>query len=97
MNLAYRQRRTLAVVVGALTAVAVIAAVIRGSGQTVMLVVLTVTLLAAYVVRHQVRARHLYKRQVDSPAAGQSGPVDQPGQPETTTTTHERNRTPAAR
>jgi hypothetical protein len=76
MNLAYRQRRLPAIVIGALAAIAVIAAIVRGSGQTVMVVVLVVTLIAAHVVRHRVRARLLYKRQTASPAAGHPRPAD---------------------
>ena len=87
MNLVYRQRRTLAIVIGALAASAVVATT-RGSGQTAMLVALVVALLAAYLVRHQVRARLLYKRQMDAPGApGHPLPaLDQPSQPGTTTT-----------
>ncbi len=79
MNLAYRQRRMLAIVIAALAAFAVIVAVIRGSGQTVMLVVLVVALLTAYVIRHQARARLLYKRQIHPPATGRPPPDDQRG------------------
>lgn len=68
MKLTYRQRGVLASVIAALAAGAVIVATIRGSGQTVMLVVLVVALLAAYAVRHHVRARVLY-RQTDCPEA----------------------------
>jgi hypothetical protein len=79
MNLAYRQRRMLAIVIGALAAIAVIAGVVSGSGQTVMVVVVVVTLIAAYVVRHQMRARLLYRRQTDPPADGHPRPADRPG------------------
>jgi hypothetical protein len=82
MNLAYRQRRMLAIVIAALAAGAVIAATIRESRQTAMLVVFVVALLAAYAVRHHVRARVLYRREMDSPTAiGHPPPARQPARP----------------
>jgi hypothetical protein len=75
MMLAYRQRRMLTIVIGALAAFAVIVAGIRGCGQGAMLVVLVVALLTAYVSRHQIRARLSYKRQADSPTTTGGPPL----------------------
>jgi hypothetical protein len=75
MMLAHRQRQMLAIVIGALAVIAVIVAGIRGYGQGALLVVLVVALLTAYVIRHQVRARLLYKRQGDSPTTTDDSPL----------------------
>lgn len=72
MRLVHRQRRVLAVVIGALVAVAVAVAAIRGYGQVVMLVGLVSALFIAYIVRHRVRSQLVYRRQANPPdtAAG---------------------------
>jgi hypothetical protein len=63
-----------AIVIGVLAAVAVVAA-IRGYGQGAIVVVLVVALLAAYVVRHQMRARLVYRRRADPPKVTEDPPL----------------------
>jgi hypothetical protein len=74
MNVTQR-RRMPAIVIGVLAAVTVVAAAISGYGQGALVVVLVVALLAAYVVRHQVRARLVYKRRADPPKATEDPPL----------------------